>query len=148
MKPKLDEGLRSFLLAAIRSLEMLSGGKRSLGVTDPEDLWTAPYSMLSHDTSNPPRFVYSNAKALEAFETSWEDWIGRPSRESAEEDEREDREKLLKDVEEKGYSEGYRGVRVSAKGRRFVIDEAILWNVEDRGKRIGQAALFTSWKPL
>jgi len=132
----------------MESLEVLSRGKHAFKEASPEDLWEAPFALLSHDTSSPPRFVYSNAKALEAFETTWEDWIGRPSRDSAEVDEQEARERLLKEVEEKGYSEGYRGVRISAKGNRFLIENAILWNVEDDGVRLGQAALIRRWNPL
>jgi len=146
--PEISKGLLEYLALAQESLERLSGGKRSLGTYRPEDLWGAPFAMLSHDTSSPPRFVYSNLKALEAFETTWADWIGRPSRESAQEDEREAREKLLKDVEARGYSEGYRGIRISAKGRRFQIENAILWNVEKGGRRIGQAAIFDRWTPV
>jgi hypothetical protein len=147
-KPELSEDLLDFLSSAQESLKRLSRGKQDLGSLKVDELWDAPFALLSHNTETPPCFIYSNARALEAFESTWEDWIGRPSLESAEEDEREARERLLREVEGSGYSEGYSGVRISAKGRRFRIEGALLWNVEREGVRIGQAAMFSRWTPL
>jgi hypothetical protein len=48
-----------------------------------------------------------------------------------------------------GYVDDYRGVRISSSGKRFLIEEAIVWNLVDAaGNRVGQAATFSQWKPL
>jgi hypothetical protein len=44
---------------------------------------------------------------------------------------------------------GYRGVRVAKWGRRFVIEDGIVWELIDAdGTRHGQAATFSSWRSV
>jgi hypothetical protein len=44
---------------------------------------------------------------------------------------------------------GYRGVRVAKSGRRFVIEDGIVWELIDAdGRRHGQAAAFSSWRSV
>ncbi|MEA3642760.1 MAG: MEKHLA domain-containing protein [Lamprobacter sp.] len=46
-------------------------------------------------------------------------------------------------VAERGFIDDYRGVRVSASGRRFMIEQASVWNLTDaQGRPAGQAATF------
>ena len=72
-----------------------------------------------------------------------------PSRLSAEPGLREERERLLTEVREKGYSENYRGIRISATGRRFRIDHARVWMLQDKdGTPRGQAATFAEWEAV
>jgi hypothetical protein len=72
-----------------------------------------------------------------------------PSRLTAEAPERDERARLLERTARDGYVDDYRGVRISTTGRRFVIERAIVWNLEDAdGKPVGQAATFAVWKPL
>ncbi len=60
----------------------------------------------------------------------------------------EERNRLLEQAARQGYAD-YRGVRISAQGKRFRIDDCILWNVLDNaGHRIGQAAMFNCWEFL
>jgi MEKHLA domain. len=60
--------------------------------------------------------------------------------------ERSQREKLLADAKEKGYSDGYYGIRISSDGRRFEIRNVLLWSVTDeQGSYRGQAAVFSEW---
>ena len=60
--------------------------------------------------------------------------------------ERSQREKLLADAKEKGYSDGYYGIRISSGGRRFEIRNVLLWSVTDeQGSYRGQAAVFSEW---
>ena len=48
-----------------------------------------------------------------------------------------------------GAIEDYAGVRVSANGRRFMIEGATVWNVVDEdGRYYGQAATFPRWREL
>lgn len=109
-------------------------------------LFTAPLALLSHDTQPDPVFNYANRTALCLFGMSWEEMTSCPSRLSAEQDLQPERARLLQEVTEQGYSEGYRGVRVGRHGRRFEIEQAIVWNLRDeRGLYRGQAACFRHW---
>ncbi|NJM77994.1 MAG: MEKHLA domain-containing protein, partial [Acaryochloridaceae cyanobacterium RU_4_10] len=71
------------------------------------------------------------------------------SRLSAEPDLREGRSQLLAIAAQQGYLTDYEGVRISKTGRRFSIEQAIIWQVFDgEGNICGQAATFDRWKPL
>jgi len=114
-----------------------------------EALFEAPFALLSHGTEPDPILQYGNRKALELWETDWASFTSMPSRLTAEPAERGEREKLLRDVREKGYSDGYRGVRISSGGRRFEIIDAVVWNVVDgQGVYRGQAAMIPRWRYL
>ena len=79
----------------------------------------------------------------------WETLTALPSRFSAEPLHRDERQQLLDDVRTKGYSDNYRGIRISATGKRFYIESARIWMLLDaKGKTVGQAATFSDWKPL
>jgi hypothetical protein len=111
-----------------------------------EQLFYAPFVLLSHDATSDPVFNYANAQGLELFELSWEELITLPSRLSAEPLEQAERDKLLARVSERGFIEDYRGVRISKTGKRFKIDNAIVWNLTDEdGVYQGQAACFSDW---
>ena len=114
-----------------------------------EQLWGAPFALVSHGTEADPIFNFANQKALDAFEMDFEDFIQLPSRLSAEAIERSERESLLSEVTEKGYIANYQGIRISSTGKRFEIKEAIVWNLYDEtGQAYGQAAMFNQWIPL
>ncbi|MBO0611764.1 MEKHLA domain-containing protein [Thiothrix fructosivorans] len=110
---------------------------------------TAPFVLLSHNTDADPIFTYGNQKALEVFEMDWETLTQLPSRYSAEALVREEREHLLQTVARQGYIDDYAGVRISSSGRRFLIRQAIVWNLRDaHGNYAGQAAYFDQWEYL
>ena len=72
-----------------------------------------------------------------------------PSRLTAEPVHQSERARLLDTVASRGYIDDYRGIRISKSGRRFRIDNAIVWNViDDTGSMRGQAAMFSTWKVL
>jgi len=107
-------------------------------------LFTAPrLAVLAHNTLEVPTFTYGSAAALEAFGLDWNGLVGMESRRSAEAGERAARQVLLDEVASQGYSANYRGVRISRTGRRFEIQDAVVWNlVDDAGLTHGQAAAF------
>lgn len=112
-------------------------------------VYDADFALLSHGTETDPLFNYANRTALELFEFSWQELIGMPSRFSAEPVNREERERLLIQVAERGYIDDYAGVRIAKSGRRFMIQQAVVWNVHDRhGNYCGQAAWFKDWRFL
>lgn len=107
-------------------------------------LWDAPQVILAHGTQADPVFYFGNRAALACFETDLDTLLGMPSRLSAEAPLREERQALLDRVAQHGFIDDYAGVRISAKGRRFRIGNAVVWTVTDAaGVRIGQAAAFT-----
>ena len=112
-------------------------------------LWNLPHVVVSHGTQTDPAFVYGNQRALELWEMSLDQFLGLPSRLTAEALHRDERQRLLDQTRQQGYVDDYRGVRISRTGNRFMIEKALLWMVLDRsGNIIGQAATFDRWTPL
>ncbi len=108
-------------------------------------IFFAPFAVMSHGIETDPVFNYANQCALDLFEITWENFIKLPSKYSAEAGLQDARERILKQVAEKGYADDYTGVRISNKGRRFQINNATVWNVIDQGRCYGQAALIRDW---
>lgn len=112
-------------------------------------LFFAHSVVVSHGLEADPILNYGNQAALDLWEMTWEQLTRTPSRQTAEPVHQEERARLLRDAEEQGYFDRYRGVRISATGRRFLVEEAIVWNVmNEEGQRIGQAATFSRWTRL
>lgn len=112
-------------------------------------LYDAPAVIVSHGTEPDPIFWFANRTAQRLWEVDWPTFTRMPSRQSVEPEEHAEREALLRRAAEHGYIDDYRGVRISASGRRFRIEDVILWNLTDeRGQRVGQAAMFARWSHL
>lgn len=112
-------------------------------------LFEAPFCVVSHNTEVDPIFNYGNRVALNLFEMAWDDFTKLPSRLSAEPQIREEREKLLARVTQYGFIADYQGVRVSSSGKRFFVQESIVWNLMDEnGIYRGQAAVLFKWSRL
>lgn len=106
-------------------------------------LWEAPLAVVAHGTEADPLFFFGNRAALAMFETTPEEFVGMPSRLSAEAPLREERQALLERVTRDGFIDDYAGIRISAKGMRFPIQAAVVWNLIDaQGMVHGQAAAF------
>ena len=108
------------------------------------DPWTRPDPIVSHGTEPDPIFRWANPAALDLWEMDWHSFTRLPSRQSADDvaEIQTDRARLLALALKQGWVSGYRGVRVSATGRRFAIDDTVLWTVRDAAGVIhGQAAL-------
>ena len=116
---------------------------------DAEILFEADFAVVSHGTEADPVFKYGNRKALELFEMSWEEFTQMPSRNSAEPVEQTERARFMEQVTRDGFVDNYEGVRISKTDRRFLVKNAIVWNVLDKsGKYCGQAATFSEWEYL
>lgn len=112
-------------------------------------LYEAPFVVVSHDTQDDPIFNYANLKAQQLWELSWEAFTSLPSKQSAEPNAREERALLLSNLKSTGYSDNYRGTRISSSGKRFEIINTFVWNLKDiHGNYCGQAASFAEWKFL
>lgn len=134
----------------ITSFKRLTGGELLPGIKYEEGigrlLYEAPFALVSHDTADVPVFNYANLTAQRLFEMDWERITGIPSRESAVATDRSAREKLMAQVARDGFMQGYTGMRVSASGKRFRIEDTTIWNLVDAyGHYHGQAAKINRW---
>ena len=112
-----------------------------------QNLFEAPFVVVSHGTEADPIFNYGNRQALTLWELDWQSFTQMPSRQSATPVEREAREKFLVEAKQEGYIQNYRGIRTSSTGRQFWIENVILWNVlDDQQQLCGQAAMFAKWQ--
>jgi len=121
------------------------------GPNSEEQLYDAPCAVLSAlgPFGSDHAFNYANRTALQLFEYSWDELMGKPSSASAEPLHRDERRKLLDEVGRHGFIENYSGIRISKNGRRFRIKKATVFNLlDDDGKYIGQAATFSDWEPV
>lgn len=109
-------------------------------------LFQSPFVVVSHGTEVDPLLNYGNQIALELWEMTWEDLTRTPSRLTAESTNRAEREWMLEQARTRGYLDTYQGVRIASTGRRFLVENALIWNVVDaEGRRVGQAATFSQW---
>jgi len=138
------ERVRVHLVLLTRSFQYWTGRELLPGVTAEPALATvifnAPFVLVSHGTETDPVLDYGNLAALNLWEMTWEELTRTPSRLTAEAPNREERARLLARVARDGFIENYSGVRISKSGRRFRIDQAIVWNlVTAPGQAAGQA---------
>lgn len=129
-----------------RALARAEAGER------PEAAWLyheAPFCLLAHDTTPDPCFIYANRAAQARFGYRLDEFLGLPSRLSAEAPDRDERQRLLDAVARRGFIDDYRGLRIARSGRRFWIERATIWNlVDERGAPAGQAACFRDWRDV
>ena len=143
-----DEALQRRILLIGESYRRLLGDTLCAS-PDLGAIWNAPRVIVAHGTGADPVFFFGNRMALELFETGWDAFVRMPSRLSAEPLAREERARLLARVSADGYIDDYAGVRISARGRRFRIEQAVVWNLVDADNVChGQAATFARWTPL
>ena len=107
----------------------------------------ARHPVLVHNTDPDPHFIYANKAAQACFEYGWDEIVSLPSRLSAEPVDREERQKLLEDVARHGFATGYSGLRIAKSGRRFLIEDGVVWQlIDENGAVRGQAATFAKWR--
>ncbi len=112
-------------------------------------LFEASFVVVSHGAERDPILNYGNQAALTLWQLSWERFIKTPSRLTAEPDDRAERARMLEHAKVHGYFDGYRGVRISSTGQRFLVERAVIWNVIDSAETpIGQAATFSQWSKV
>ena len=114
------------------------------GLALAQALYAAPMVVLAHDGAADPCFIYANRTAQDLWGYPWQDFIGMPSRLSAPPDQRTLRAGLLATGRADGVVIARDLVRVTRDGRRFVIAEVVLWNLDQDGER-GQAATYDRW---
>ena len=137
-----------FFALLTRSYARLLGEPLAPAAADAQWLYRdAPFAVLAHGIEADPKFIYANKAAQRCFEYGWDEFLALPTRLSAEAGDRTARQALLDAVARNGFMTGYSGVRVAKSGRRFIIEDGILWElIDDEGARRGQAAKFSSWR--
>lgn len=143
--------VRTHLAMLARSFQHWTGRELLPGVAPGQALaagvFGAPFVLVSHGTEADPVLNYGNQAALNLWEMTWEELTRTRSRLTAEAPNREERARLLAQVTSHGFIDNYSGVRISQSGRRFRIDQAIVWNlVTEAGEAAGQAAKFERWE--
>lgn len=135
-----DESFAALLSESFRRLT----GRALAARADAAFLYAhAPFCLLAHDGAADPVFIYANRAAQACFGYGWDEFLRLPSRLSAEAPVRAERQRLLEAVAAQGFIEDYAGVRVAKNGRRFLIEQAVVWElVDEAGVRHGQAAMF------
>lgn len=148
-----DPVLIDHVMRLLQSYKRWTGRELIVREASPQELartlFYQLYVILSHGTQEDPILNYGNQAALDLWEMTWEEFTGMPSRLTAEPINREDRERFLLQVRQNGYIDTYRGVRISGKGRRFLIERGTVWNiVDEKNQYAGQAATFSEWTYL
>lgn len=114
-----------------------------------KSLWLAPFVVVSHNTEADPILNYANLTALTLWETDADTLLKMPSRLTAEPVHRDERARMMARTREQGFVDDYAGIRITATGKRFRIEQAIVWNLVDAtGTLRGQAATFDHWDML
>ena len=129
------------------SRELLSQKQTELETS--RALFDAPFVVVSDGLEKDPIFNYGNKTALNLFVLSFADFTRLPSKKSAEPVHQSDRERLRGEVDKNGFISDYKGIRIASTGKRFWIENAIVWIVVDEDdQRIGKAATFATWTPV
>jgi MEKHLA domain-containing protein len=109
-------------------------------------LYHAPFVVVSHGMESDPILNYGNKVALDLWEMDWPQLTKTPSRLTAEPVNQAERARMLAQAQAKGFIDDYKGVRISGTGKRFLVEQAIVWNVVGaEGEQLGQAATFSRW---
>ena len=102
--------------------------------------------VVSHGVQDDPLLNYANRVALDLWQIDIPKLLVNPSRLTAEPMHRDERARLLERTARVGYVDDYRGIRIATTGRRFRIEQAVVWNLVDAaGRPVGQAATFDRW---
>jgi hypothetical protein len=112
-------------------------------------LWQVDFPVLSAGAEEDPLLHYANRCALRLWELPGDALGTFPARLTAEPVHRAARAEFLRQVRERGFVTNYEGIRISTTGRRFLIQNATVWNLADAsGHHLGQAATFRTWSFL
>ncbi|WDI42917.1 MEKHLA domain-containing protein [Bremerella sp. P1] len=113
---------------------------------DARRVFEAPFVVVSHTAASDPILNFGNQTALGLWEIDIETLMQTPSRMTAEPMHRDERAQLLERTTRDGYVDDYQGIRIATTGRRFRIEQAIVWNLTNAaGDYVGQAATFDQW---
>lgn len=107
------------------------------------DAWQGDFALLTHRGDPAATLNYANRFALDLWECGWADFIGQPSEITAPPQDRAERAVAMQKVAKDNFVRGYRGQRISRKGRLFTIEDGVIWRLLDEsGEAFGVGAWF------
>lgn len=107
------------------------------------------FALLSHRGDEDATLNYGNGRALALWECDWAQFTAMASRLTAPREGRGARAAMMDQVVTKGFVAGYSGERISRTGRRFLIQDGIVWRLRDAdGTPFGVAAFVPRVTPL
>ncbi|NES22023.1 MAG: MEKHLA domain-containing protein [Symploca sp. SIO3E6] len=110
-----------------------------------QKLFNAPLVVVSHGTQSNPILNYGTQKALDMWELSWQKFTQTPSRDTAESIEQAERDRLLAETTKQGFCE-FSVIRITSTGKRFKINQGVVWNLIDEQQVYqGQAAVYSDF---
>ena len=96
------------------------------------DLFESSCVVVSHGVEPDPILNYGKSNGLGPVgELSWDREPIRHPPDSRPSPDPAEREECWNAGEIEGYFDGYRGVRISSTGKRFLVEHALIWNVID-----------------
>ena len=106
--------------------------------------------VLSHGVQKDgagPILNYGNSAGLKLFSASWDQLTQMPSRYTADtETDRELRQQFMDEVTKNNIVSNYQGIRISLDKKKFLIKEAVVWNIVINDQFFGQAATFDKYE--
>lgn len=145
-KPWIIEWTQYLLDSYVRLLKKEFIHREGTPLEQAERLFTSPFVVASHGLQDDPILNYGNQTALDLWEMDWEEFTQTPSRLTAESVNRDERARMLEQAKTHGYISDYRGVRISRSAKRFLVEQATVWNIhKPDGTPLGQAATFSDW---
>ena len=124
-------------------------GRPLIADPTPQSLYQCGQIVLSHNGAEDPVLSYGNLAAQTLWEMCWADLTQLPSRLTAEPQHRETRAEMFEQMRSQGFIDNYAGIRISASGRRFRIQKAVIWPlINAGGVKQGEAATFSEYEYL
>ena len=94
-----------------------------------------------------PILNYANSAGLKLFSASWDQLTQMPSRYTADtETDRELRQEFMDEVTKNNIVSNYQGIRIGLDKKKFIIKEAVVWNIIIDNQFLGQAATFVKYE--
>lgn len=104
-------------------------------------LFDSLFVVVSPALQDDPVLNYGNRTALDLWEMDWDRFTQTPSCSTAEPVNREERARMLSQARKQGYLPDYRSIRISSTGKRFLVERATIWAIQQPdGTPLGQGA--------
>lgn len=110
-------------------------------------LYRAPVIIIAYTEEADPTFIYANQCAQNVWGITWDSFLKLLVKESTSEILRQNQQGFIQIVKQKGHYMGYQGLKKTASGRMFRVENAIMWTLTNaKGEYIGQASMIPSWE--
>jgi MEKHLA domain len=135
----------AYIRRVAASFARVTGAPLVEGALNGARAWFGDFALLTHRGDDKDTMNYGNAFALALWECGWDDFTGVPSEVTAPPEDRAERAIAMQKVVTDNFVRGYRGRRISRKGRLFTIEDGVIWRLMDEtGEAFGVGAFFRS----